>query len=115
MTSNLRLGLGPMGRIGTFRGIRAGSKGYGGIAFGEKGITEIGPYGGYRPLVVQIAKFFRSTKPPIAADETIELYAFMQAAAKSKKQGGTPVEMATVMHEANQAADKLLGNELKQK
>ena len=103
------------GRIGTFRGIRAGSKGYGGIAFGEKGITEIGPYGGYRPLVVQIAKFFRSTKPPIAADETIELYAFMQAAAKSKKQGGTPVEMATVMQEANQAADKLLGNELKQK
>jgi predicted dehydrogenase len=103
------------GRIGTFRGIRAGSKGYGGIAFGEGGITEIGPYGGYRPLVVQIAKFFRSSKPPIAAAETIELYAFMQAAAKSKKQGGTPVEMATVMQEANQAADKLLGNELTQK
>jgi predicted dehydrogenase len=103
------------GRIGTFRGIRAGSKGYGGIAFGEKGITEIGPYGGYRPLVIQIAKFFRSSKPPIEAAETIELYAFMQAAAKSKKQGGTPVEMATVMQEANQAADKLLGNELKQK
>jgi predicted dehydrogenase len=103
------------GRIGTFRGIRAGAKGYGGIAFGEKGITEIGPYGGYRPLVVQIAKFFRSSKSPIAAAETIELYAFMQAAAKSKKQGGTPVEMKKVMQEANLAADKLLGDELKQK
>ncbi len=103
------------GRIGTFRGIRAGKKGYGGIAFGEKGITEIGPYGGYRPLVVEIAKFFRSSKPPIAADETIELYAFMQAAAKSKQQGGTPIEMAKVMQEANQAADNLLGDELKRK
>ena len=80
----LAVGIWADGRIGTFRGIRAGSKGYGGIAFGEKGITEIGPYGGYRPLVVQIAKFFRSLKPPIAAEETIELYAFMQAAAKSK-------------------------------
>ncbi len=103
------------GRIGTFRGIRAGTKGYGGLAFGDKGITEIGPYGGYRPLVVQIAKFFRTSKPPIAAEETIELYAFMQAAAKSKRQGGTPVAMAEVMREANQAADHLLGNELKQK
>ena len=103
------------GRIGTFRGIRAGAKGYGGIAFGEKGITEIGPYGGYRPLVVQIAKFFRSSKPPIAPEETIELYAFMQAAATSKKQAGTPVAMAKVMQEANQAADKLLGNELRRK
>lgn len=100
------------GRIGTFRGIRAGTKGYGGIAFGEKGITEIGPYGGYRPLVIEIAKFFRSSKPPIAPNETIELYAFMQAAAKSKQQGGTPVEMTKVMQEANQAADRLLGDEL---
>ncbi|MDB4664668.1 gfo/Idh/MocA family oxidoreductase, partial [bacterium] len=93
----------------------AGAKGYGGIAFGEKGITEIGPYGGYRPLVIQIATFFRSSKPPIAAAETIELYAFMQAAAKSKNQGGTPVDMKKVIQEANLAADKLLGDELKQK
>ena len=64
-------------------------------------------------LRCNIAKFFRSSKPPIAAEETIELYAFMQAAAKSKQQGGTPVNMAEVMQEANQAADKLLGNELK--
>lgn len=103
------------GRIGTFRGIRAGSKGYGGLAFGEKGITELGPYGGYRPLVVQIARFFRSAKPPIAAEETVELYAFMQAALKSKEQGGAPVAMQQVMDEANQAADELLGNELNQK
>lgn len=101
------------GRIGTFRGIRAGKKGYGGIAFGEKGITEIGPYGGYRPLVVQIAKFFRSSKPPIAAKETIELYAFMQAAQKSKNEGGRPVQMTKIMQEAELAADQLLNGELK--
>ena len=101
------------GRIGTFRGIRAGTKGYGGIAFGEKGISEIGPYGGYRPLVVQIARFFKTAIPPIAAEETIELYAFMQAAQKSKQQGGKPVMMKNIMQEAETAADKLLSGELK--
>ncbi|HBV62955.1 MAG TPA: dehydrogenase [Rhodopirellula sp.] len=111
----LAVGIWADGRIGSFRGIRAGAKGYGGIAFGEKGITEIGPYGGYRPLVEKIAKFFRTSEPPIAANETIELYAFMQAAAQSKQQGGTPVEIAKVMQEANLAADQLLGDELKQK
>ena len=101
------------GRIGTFRGIRAGSKGYGGTAFGEKGITDIGPYGGYLPLVVQIAKFFRTTETPIPASETVELYAFMQAASKSKQEGGVPVSISKVMEQANKDADKLLGDGLK--
>ena len=45
------------GRIGTFRGIRAGSGGYGGTAFGTKGVAQMGPYDGYKPLVVEIVKF----------------------------------------------------------
>ena len=39
----------------------------------------------------------------------------MQAAAKSKNNNGTPVQMTNIMQEANLAADKLLGDELKQK
>ena len=95
-------------RVGTFHGMRAGSKGYGGTAFGEKEIRPIGPYGGYRPLVVEIAKFFRSGEVPINPAETIELYAFMQAAAESKKQDGRAVQIADVMAQAEKDADKLL-------
>ena len=100
------------GRIGTFRGIRAGKRGYGGTAFGEKGVQQIGKYGGYKPLAVQIAKFFRTRELPIDPSETIEIYAFMQAASESKKQGGKPVDIETVMQHANQQADKLLAGKL---
>jgi hypothetical protein len=63
-------------------------------------VQAIGTYQGYRPLVVQIAQFFRSKQPPIEAAETIELYAFMQAADESKRQGGAPVRIADVMQQA---------------
>lgn len=100
------------GRIGTFRGIRAGKGGYGGTAFGDKGIVQIGTYGGYVPLVRQIAKFFRSRELPIDPAETIELYAFMQAAYESKQRGGEAVTIAEVMATAEKDADALLKGQL---
>jgi len=100
------------GRVGTFRGIRTGKSGYGGLAFGEKAIGEIGSYGGYRPLVIEIARFFRTGEVPIAPAETIELYAFMQAAAASKAAAGKPVAIAEVMETAEAAADRLLAGKL---
>ena len=97
------------GRIGTFRGIRSkGGAGYGGTAFGTKGIKEIGNFGGYRPLAVEIVKFFRSKQPPVAAEETIELYAFMEAADESKRHGGAPAAIADVMKKAQGDAEKRL-------
>ena len=101
------------GRLGTFRGIRDGKTGYGGTAFGTKGISEIGPYGGYRPLVIEIGKFFRSEVLPIDPAETIELYAFMQAAELSKKRRGAPVNISEVLQQAEQEADNLLKGQLK--
>ncbi len=92
------------GRIGTFRGIRAGSSGYGGTAFGSKGVASLGEYGGYRPLVVEIVKFFRNGQPPVSAEETIDLYAFMEAADESKRQGFVPVKVADVKALAAEAA-----------
>jgi len=100
------------GRVGRFRGIKTGQRGYGGTAFGTDGIAEVGKYGGYQPLVVQIARFFSSEEAPIDPEETIELYAFMQAAAVSKARGGEAVSIAEVLREANQQADKLLQGEL---
>ena len=51
-----------------------------------------GGYGGYEPLVVEIVKFFKTGKPPVSAEETLEIFAFMEAADESKRQGGKPVD-----------------------
>ncbi len=109
--SELAVGRWSDGRIGTFRGMRNGKRGYGGTVFGEKGIEPIGPYGGYKPLVAQIAKFFRTRTSPIDPRETIELYAFMQAASRSKA-SGTAVSIADVMETAEKEATKLLEGQL---
>lgn len=100
------------GGIGTFHGLRDGKRGYGGTAFGDKAIAQIGDYGGYKPLVIQIAKFFRTGKEPIDPKETIELYAFMEAAAESNKRGGQSVTIDEVMKKAESDADKLLDGKL---
>lgn len=101
------------GRIGTFRGIRAGKTGYGGTAFGEKEIEPLGPYGGYKPLLVEIARFFRTGEAPVDAAETIEIYAFMQAADESKARGGKPVSVAEVLERAEARAAEILEDELR--
>jgi predicted dehydrogenase len=92
-------------RIGTFRGIRKGKSDYGGTVFGEKGITTLGKYSGYNPLLVEIIRFFQTGVPPVSAEETIEIFAFMSAAAESKKLNGMPVLLESVIREAEQEAD----------
>lgn len=92
------------GRIGTFRGIRSGKSGYGGTAFGEKGIVPVGKYDGYKPLVVEIVKFFKTRKVPVTEEETLEIYAFMEASDESKRQNGAPVTLASVMKKAREEA-----------
>jgi hypothetical protein len=47
----------------------------------------------YRPLVAEIVKFFQTGKPPVANEETIEIFAFMDAAQRSKEQGGKPATL----------------------
>jgi hypothetical protein len=84
------------GRTGTFRE----SKDYGGKATGEKGEAPVGAFDGYAPLVVEIVKFFQTKQPPVAAAETIELFAFMEAADESKRQGGKAVLLSDVLEKA---------------
>ncbi|MEX2287802.1 MAG: Gfo/Idh/MocA family oxidoreductase [Planctomycetaceae bacterium] len=94
------------GRLGIFRGYREGGKGgYGGTATGAKGTAEVGSYDGYRPLVVEIVKFFRTGKPPVSAEETLEIYAFMEAADESKRQNGAEVTLESVMKKARAEAE----------
>lgn len=92
------------GRIGTFRGIRKGKAGYGGVVYGSNEIRSLGNFDGYRPLVVEIARFFRSGEAPIEPAETIELYAFMTAADESLARNGAPVAIAEVLEAARQEA-----------
>jgi predicted dehydrogenase len=88
------------GRVGAFRGMRKGPYKYGGTVFGTKGNAPVGDYGGYEPLVVEIVAFFKTGKPPVSAEETLEIYAFMEAADESKRQGGKPVTLESVMAKA---------------
>jgi predicted dehydrogenase len=88
------------GRIGTFRGLRSSEHSYGGTVFAEKKI-EVLPMGSdYGPMLKAIAQFFATGRPPVSEDETIEIYAFMSAADRSKAQGGRPVLIADVLAEA---------------
>jgi predicted dehydrogenase len=89
-------------RIGTFRGIRRGRADYGVLAFGTKGIGRAEGAGGYEPLLMEIGKFFRSGRPPVQAKETIELFAFMEAADESKRRGGMPVTIESVLTKARE-------------
>jgi hypothetical protein len=47
---------------------------------------------------VEIAKFMHTRVPPVSADETLEMFAFMQAAELSKQQGGAEVPLSRVTH-----------------
>jgi len=93
---------------GKWKGGRTGvfleGSGYSGIAKGEKGESEVGSYDGYKPLVVEIAKYFRTGEVPVSPEETLEIYAFMEAADESKRQGGAEVTLASVLEKARAEA-----------
>ncbi len=57
-------------------------------------------------MLVEICKFYRTGMPPVSAEETIDLYAFMEAADESKRQGFVPVKTADVKAKAAEAAAK---------
>jgi predicted dehydrogenase len=99
-STELVAGIWSGGRVGTFRGLRKGPYKYGGTVFGTKGNAPVGDYGGYEHLVVEIVRFFKSGKPPVTAEETLEIYAFMEAGDESKRQDGKPVTLESVMAKA---------------
>ncbi len=91
------------GRIGTFRGVR-GKSGYGALVFGAKAIVPSSGSGGYEPLLVEIGKFFRTGKAPVSLQETLEILTFMEAADESKRQGGVPVSLDSMLARARAEA-----------
>ena len=102
--TDLVVGVWKGGRVGTFRGIRDGKADYGAVVFGEKSIELAGKYEGYAPLVEQFVKFFDGAPVPVANQETLEMFAFMEAAQQSKEKGGVPIKISEVVAAATEKA-----------
>ncbi len=92
--ADMIVGLWQDGRIGTVRGIRAGKSGYGAITYGEKEIKTSSRAGGaYARLLKRVVAFFKTGEPPVPNDVTLEIFAFMDAALRSKDRGGDAVKL----------------------
>lgn len=85
------------GRVGTLRGLRNQQTPHQVIIFGTKAVATQENSGDYAPLVVEIVKFFQTRVAPVSPEETIELFAFMEGADESMRQGGVPVKLSDVM------------------
>jgi hypothetical protein len=88
------------GRVGTLHGLRGKFTPSKVIVFGTGAVAEQKDGGSYAPLVREIMKFFRTGVAPMRADETIEMFAFMEAADESKREGGKPVKISDVLAKA---------------
>jgi len=85
------------GRIGTVRAMRPYAD-YGAIAFhknpkGQSSEVATKLDAGYAPLVREIVQFFQTGHPPVSNDETLEIFAFLDAAQRSKESGGKPIKI----------------------
>jgi predicted dehydrogenase len=112
-TAEVVTGVWADGRVGTFRGIKQGGLKYSGTVFGDKGVSVAGIYGhgvpekgivptkdkymGYEGIAIQIARFFKGAPVPVSPEETLQVFAFMEAAHASKRQGGASVTLESVL------------------
>lgn len=96
------------GKIGIFRGMRDGAR-YSGVIYGEKEEVIVGGRDvEYSSLFTEIARFFKTGIPPVSAEETINLYAFMTAADVSKAEDGKIISISSVMEEAEKEKSVLV-------
>ena len=84
------------GRKGVYREF----DGFKGLARGPKGEMPAGSWDGYVPLVAAITQFFQTGVAPVKPEETIEIFAFMEAADESKRLNGAPVKISDMIKRA---------------
>lgn len=92
------------GKVGTLRGVRGGPAPYRVTVLGSKKVLDEQLSGDYTPFLREVVKFFQTGVAPVPPDETLEIYAFMEAADESKNGGGCPVRIADVMKRSAPAA-----------
>ena len=90
-------GLWSGGRIGTLHALRVGPTPHKVIVFGTKAVAEQKGSGDYAPLVREVIKFFQTGIAPVSPEETLEIFAFMEAAYESKRLSGQPVKIKDIM------------------
>jgi hypothetical protein len=92
-------GLWSGGRVGTLQAIKKGASPHKVIVFGPKSVAEQKEKASddYAPLVREIMKFFQTGIAPISPEETLEIFAFMEAADESKRLEGKRVRLSDVM------------------
>lgn len=103
------------GRVGVLHGLRTGAIPHRVIVFGSEGFAEQVPTdvgfsqfgamdrgnnspGGdnYGALLREIIAFLRGGSAPVPPEETMEIFAFLEAADESKRRGGTPVSLSEI-------------------
>ena len=86
------------GRVGVYHGpLKSGGEKLPIVKItGTTGTAETKGDGGYQPLVLKIAEFFHTGKPPVDPAETIELFEFMSAAQLSSERGGAAVKLESL-------------------
>lgn len=87
------------GRIATYQGLK-GHADYAFTAYGTKGLASQQGFAGYEPLVGEVCQFFVSRQPPVPPEETLEMFAFMEAADESLRRGGEPVALQEMFERA---------------
>jgi hypothetical protein len=92
------------GRVGVYRGMVQGKATYGITAHGSEGTVTVVEEPSYEALCRQIGRFFKTGVPPVSAAETLEIYAFMEAAEESARRGGAAVALSEVMERASGVA-----------
>jgi GFO/IDH/MocA oxidoreductase family protein len=84
------------GRIGTMRTLRPYSD-YGVILFTKAGERQASQTAAVKPdpaaLARDLVTFFQTRVPPVPNDQTLELFAFLDAAQRSKDAGGAPMRL----------------------
>ena len=95
-------------RIGTFRAIVKGPHIYGGTAYTDKKAVIAGGYVGYKVLLEQVLKFFKTGVAPVSKEETLEIFAFMRASNLSKERGGEMVTLDEAFKQGEKEAKRLL-------
>lgn len=88
------------GRLGTVYAMHTWPADYRLTLFGKEQSTDQKCNVDYTPLVREIVKFFQTKTVPVTAAQTLEIYAFMEAADESQRQGGCPVSVRDVLEKA---------------
>lgn len=102
--SDVSVGVWSGGRIAVMHGLRTGPLNTSTTGVIPHQVTVFGTGGSaaqqrddgtltYRELLQEIVQFFRTRIAPVDPEETLELFAFLEAAQRSRERGGVPVRL----------------------